>query len=219
MDQQLIINHINNLYKQLEQYHALVDYLKPPYPLPPMRGWAISPDFGRLIIDTVNEHKPKTIVELGSGVSTLMLGLIKEKAGIEEIISVDHDDKFCEETRRRLVNFGIDQNISLNFCPLKEQAAPNGDKYQWYDISGVKFPKKIDLLIVDGPPGNLQPLSRYMAYPAFADNLSKGSLILVDDAAREDEQNMVKKWASENPGIMAEGVPCEKGAIKVLFES
>lgn len=207
---------VNSIYRQLEQYHALTSYLQPPYPFPPMRGWAISPDFGRLIMDTVTEFKPRTIVELGSGVSSLILGLLAGKQKIERIISIDHDPKYCDVTRKRLKHYHLTKQVELFCCPLKSVHSPQGEAYQWYDLSVISFPEKIDLLLVDGPPGNLQPQSRYMALPALKAKLSDTSVILLDDAGRPDEQKIIGRWLNEMPGFSAEMHPCEKGAARLL---
>ena len=45
-----------------------------------------------------------------------------------------------------------------------------------------------DLLIIDGPPGSLCPLSRAPAFDFFRDRLSKQCVILLDDGHRDDER-------------------------------
>jgi hypothetical protein len=58
------------------------------------------------------------------------------------------------------------------------------------------------MITVDGPPQATDTgiLSRYPALPAFAEQLSEQALIYVDDASRETEQAMVKKWLLQYPG-------------------
>jgi hypothetical protein len=58
--------------------------------------------------------------------------------------------------------------------------------------------QKIDLLLIDGPPGFIQPLSRYPAIPTLYNNLDEHCTVILDDAARKDEQIIAKKWANEH---------------------
>ena len=56
------------------------------------------------------------------------------------------------------------------------------------------LPGSIDILFIDGPPGRLQPLSRYPALPAARPHLSPHALVVVDDGRREDEAQMIELW-------------------------
>ncbi|MCB0406506.1 MAG: hypothetical protein KDD51_17115, partial [Bdellovibrionales bacterium] len=68
-------------YRQVEQLFNIHAALQVRTPLPQMRNWAISPDMGSFLIATAQEHRPHHIVELGSGISTLILATIAKAWG------------------------------------------------------------------------------------------------------------------------------------------
>jgi len=52
------------------------------------------------------------------------------------------------------------------------------------------------MVICDGPPGATKG-GRYGLVPVMKDRLRTGSFILLDDAAREQEQEIARRWMSE----------------------
>lgn len=205
-----------NNYQQLEALATLVPVLKLRQPLPPMGGWAISPDFARLLAVVVNQQKPKIIVELGSGVSSIISGYCLEQLGCGHVLSLEHEQKYAEISRQNLASHGLDSLVTVTHAPLKSLALPRGE-WLWYDLSVVEEmlagAPSIDLLVVDAPPGMLQPLSRYPALPVLAKYLSQDAVILLDDSNRWEEQKIIQMWQTEFPGWEQEQFPCEKGAV------
>ncbi|MFM7860460.1 MAG: hypothetical protein ACKO8C_03520, partial [Candidatus Nanopelagicaceae bacterium] len=68
--------------RQIEAFIQLNSLLELSAPLPATRGWVASPDLLLTISQLVKEHKPKLVVELGSGVSTLVVA----KSGAKKVI-------------------------------------------------------------------------------------------------------------------------------------
>jgi len=58
-----------------------------------------------------------------------------------------------------------------------------------------------DLLIIDGPPNGTQHLARYPALPILFHLLSEDVAVLLDDAFRVDEREIVKLWQKEFGGF------------------
>jgi hypothetical protein len=56
-------------------------------------------------------------------------------------------------------------------------------------------------------------LARYPALPMFFERLSESAIVLVDDASRPDEQEMIKRWLKEYPVFSHEFLPHEKGTV------
>jgi hypothetical protein len=69
----------------------------------------------------------------------------------------------------------------------------------------------IDLLIIDGPPGFIQKHSRYPALPLLNKQLAKDCVVFLDDAARDDEQEMVRRWLKTYPEFHADYIANERG--------
>lgn len=200
-----------NLYRQLEAFTSITSILPLRHPLPPMRGWAISPDFGVLLISEVLKNKPQVIVELGSGTSTLLAAYCLEKTGHGRIISLDHDLHFCEQSRGTIHTHKLGETATIVHAPLK-QVNLNEKSWDWYDTAHLDPDVKIDLLVVDGPPGQIQKISRYPALPLLHEYFSDEAVILLDDAGRPDEQTILDMWAREFPDFVREDLPAEKGA-------
>src|SRR5215203_2800261 len=78
-------------YRQIEALLMLTKCLPLRHPLPPMRGASVSPDLALLLHELVQTHEPALVVELGGGVSTLILGYALESAGTGRLIAFEHD--------------------------------------------------------------------------------------------------------------------------------
>jgi len=59
----------------------------------------------------------------------------------------------------------------------------------------------IDILVIDGPPAETQPQSRYPAYPVLRPQMSGTAVILLDDSGREDEREAVRRWCAADPDL------------------
>jgi predicted O-methyltransferase YrrM len=200
-----------NLYQQLEALISITALLPLRQPLPPMRGWAISPDFGTLLIAEILTRKPQTVLELGSGVSTLLIAYCLEKIGHGRAMSFDHDVNFCEKSRTMITAHQLGKVAEVVHAPLQEVRL-NAGSWDWYDTACIAPDIKIDLLVIDGPPGQIQAISRYPALPLLQAYFSDEVVILLDDAARVDEQSIIAMWAREFPGFEYEYIQAEKGA-------
>ena len=199
-------------YKQVESLFSLFFALKPNFPLPPMRGWAISPDFANLLLSLIQKEKPKLIIEAGSGVSTLVAGYCLREIGEGKIISLDHNQTFAEASRNNLPNHGLSDAAEIVHAPLKEFSI-NGEKWLWYDTSRLEGIGPIDMLIVDGPPNGVQKMARYPALPILIDQLSENAIVLLDDAFRGKERLIIERWLREFTDFSRETIHTEKGAV------
>jgi hypothetical protein len=199
--------------RQVQSLLYIYSSLKLRRPLPPMRDMAISPDFAATLVSLVLEKQPKTILEFGSGTSTLLCGYCLEQLGGGKIFSVDHELKYANQSRDSLRDHGLDGFAQVIHAPLREVTTAAGS-WMWYDTAFISSLPAVDLMIVDGPPGWLQKLARYPALPLLVDHLSPSAMILVDDTDRPDEMNMIEKWLVEFPGFMQfSNLIHEKGTV------
>ena len=202
---------LHQLYQQLEAFITINTLLDIRHPLPPMRGWAASPDFLVLVLGEILACEPELVLELGSGVSTLISAYALRKLGKGKLISLDHDSGFLQKTQQQLKLHGLGDIVRAVHAPLTEINL-NGVAWQWYDLGPVQLPGTIDILVVDGPPAAIQARSRYPALPALAEHLSEHATVFLDDAARADEQAITREWALRHVDFTHELVNCEKGA-------
>jgi hypothetical protein len=171
-----------------------------PYPLP-LGGWAFLWDAAVLLSQEIAVVRPKIVVELGSGASSLVMGLVLRTLGAGHIYSLEHEPDFAARTRRHVAAMGLDEWVTIYDSALIDQDV-SGERFRWYTLPDeVRALSRIDALVVDGPPQSVdyEGTPRYPALPVFADKLGPGSVVFVDDGIRAAEKRMVKRWLTEQP--------------------
>ena len=189
-------------YRQTEAFIQLSNLMQFKSAIPPTRSWAASPDLLLLISETVKKNKPALVVELGSGVSTLVCA----KSGARKVISIDNSEQYGGKTRDLLKEHKV-RGVEIRIAPLRPYA--NGS--EWYEVSALKELKKIDLLIVDGPPGSKNPEARYPALREFKDKLSAKAIVIIDDVNRDGERKLAEDFAKALPNHTLTILDHEKG--------
>jgi predicted O-methyltransferase YrrM len=181
--------------------------------LPPTGGWAASPDFLRRLVDETMRADRQTIVECGCGVSTVVLARCAQMRGSGHVFSLEHNAQFAAATRAELERRGLDGHATVIDAPLQHYELDNG-AYDWYSLANLNS-RRIDLLVVDGPPSTSNPLARYPALPLLESHLHSGSTVLLDDTARAGEREMIRLWIARNKQLRVEDLDCEKGCTRI----
>ena len=193
-------------YRQSEAMQQLLSLLKFSAPIPPTRSWAASPDLLLTLAQLVRTHNPKLVVELGSGVSTLVVA----KAGAKKVISIDNSEEFAGKTKEMLKEHKV-RGVEIRVAQLKAHISG----VDWYDTAVIKDLKRIDLLIVDGPPGSKNPEARMPARAEFISKLSPKAIIVIDDVNREGERKLAESFAKALPNHVLTIYPHEKGTAVI----
>ena len=181
---------------------AAFSALDVPFPLP-LGGWALNYDAAAVLAREVVLAGPETVVELGAGASSLVIGLQLRRAGRGHLHTFDHDAGFANTTRSYVEAMGLGPWITVHDTPLARQRFGDED-FLWYTMPPeVAALDRVDFLVVDGPPLAIdrEGMPRYPALPAFAGQLGPGSIVFVDDALRDAETRMLQRWATEEPGM------------------
>jgi predicted O-methyltransferase YrrM len=216
--QEVIHQESARLFQQGQHAERLSALLRLDRPLPPMRGWAASPDFLYTVARHALAARPGLVVECGSGSSTVVLARALALNGSGRVVSLESDAGFAEATRGLLRDFGLEDRATVVHAPLKPVAA-GGVRQPWYAVEHLPD-GPIDLLIVDGPPMETAPLARYPAGPLLLPRMRPGGTVFVDDAHRPEEKAAVERWLNEVPGL-ARGQRhyCEKGCVELRTEA
>ena len=193
-------------YRQTEAFIQLTKLLDFKASIPPTRSWAASPDLLLTIADTIKQYRPGLVVELGSGVSTL----VAAKSGARKVISIDNSEEFGGKTVTMIKDHKV-RGVEVRIAPLQPYA--NGST--WYDTSKIKDLKKIDLLIIDGPPGSKNPEARYPALAELKDKLSAKAVVIIDDVHREGERKLAEDFAKALPNHHLVILDHEKGTAVI----
>lgn len=201
-----------------DDYSALQKQLNLQGELPYSPGWSAAPDFMRLIVDYVLENKSQQIVECSSGLTTLMLARCCQINGSGHVYSLENGAEYAQKTRDAISVRGLHEFATVIDAPLQAFEIDE-QPFQWYELDGLPQ-LKIDMLVVDGPPGYLQRQSRYPALPLLHWIMSKGCKVFLDDAARPDEQAIVSRWLKEFPALSHRFEALERGgAVLTLHQA
>jgi predicted O-methyltransferase YrrM len=196
----------NHGLRQVEAIVQLLLRMKPSVGVPPSGGWAMDAENLLAVVDTVEAESPGLIVELGSGASSVWLGYALKRIGAGRVVSIDHDAQYAELTRDHLRRHGLDHIVEVRVAALGT-LADFDHKAPWYELGVFSDLHDIDVLLVDGPPKSTGELARYPALPALADRMAEHAIVMLDDAHRPDEQNILERWRLELPEFEAVDVP------------
>lgn len=185
---------------QLSELSALANLytmFRPGEEVPVLGGFAAAPQTILRLTSLVRELPDDAlIVECGSGSSTVWLALACRRAGKGRVVALEHHELYAERTREALARHGLDDVAEVRVAPL-EPVTVGGEKHDWYAAPRWTDLRGIDLLFVDGPPGNVGPRSRFPAFPLLASALDDAAIVALDDAQRQDEADIAADWLAE----------------------
>lgn len=206
----------NRLYTQLESLTWLQSRLSINGQLPPLRGWATSPDVLLKLHTHIISTRPAVIVEFGSGASTMVIADALKQNGFGKLISIEHSDFYSAQTLATLQAEHLQNWVDLRIGELEawdaEHLNPTDAKKPsyWYPKALLEDVQNVDLIWVDGPPGATCLFSRYPALPALAGKLTPATQVWMDDTIRQEEKDICEKWAKDYD-FQLEYFPLEKG--------
>lgn len=151
---------------------------------------------------------PGPILECGSGLTTILVGLLAGRRGVPTC-SLEHVPEWRVRVTKVLERFAI-PNVVVCSAPLRSY----GD-FEWYEAPLASMPLEFQLVICDGPPGTTLG-GRYGLLPIMREKLPKGCVILVDDAARPGEVEVLRRWKNETRLSVSSGAQDESFAIVTL---
>lgn len=185
--------------------------------LPYTHNWTAAPDFLELIARHALTHAPKTIVECGSGLSSLILARCCELNGCGQVFSLECGPQYAAATRAELARYGLAGRATVLDAPLTRLYL-RGQEHPWYDLAGLP-PVEVDMLVVDGPSGFIGRHARYPALPCLYGSLAGHCVIFLDDAARADEREIVGMWLADFPALRHEYIETERGCSVLRLQA
>lgn len=190
-----ITSELNTTYNRVDALLSIHNLININAPLPIMNEWRISSDYAHEIVSCLLENKGD-VIDIGSGVSTILLGYAVKRNGIGKVTAIEHSEKYYKETKELIAAHNLTEYCDLYLCPLTEYNI-NEEKWIWYNIDDIILPQNIILLSVDGPPGSTQYMARYPALPILKKYLSEKYTVFLDDGYRKEEAEISKKWKAE----------------------
>ena len=177
--------------------------------------WSAAPDFLELISNYCLKTKPLNIIECSCGFSTLVLARCCEINKTGKVTSLENGYEFAQQTRDQISNYMLDKYAGVIDAPLIKQPLNDRD-YQWYTLDNT-IPSDIDLLIVDGPPGYIQKNARYPAINMLQPFFAEKCRVYLDDAARNDEREIVEQWRRQFSPASVDYIENERGCAVLDF--
>lgn len=203
------------LFGQLQALSTLERVLNLPQGLPPLRGWAGSPDMLLQLAQRIFSMRPTVVLECSSGASTVVAARCCQINGRGHVFSLEHDAEYAAKTREHLALRGLGEWATVVHAPLETGA----DGAHWYrDAALPAEAVGAELLVVDGPPAGGDSQSRYPALPRLRARLAQRFAILLDDANRSGEREVVARWLKLEPALRVQWLPCEKGLAVLEIE-
>jgi predicted O-methyltransferase YrrM len=150
-------------------------------------AWSLGEQAFAEIVGRFRRAHAHTIVEFGSGVSTVRLAQAFPAASL---LSVDHDDRFYRQTLSICHACGLGSRVSVDLRGIRWARYGLGLHYT-YEAGNV--PDSIDAVLIDGPPGWTCRGREACLYQVFA-KLKVGGIVILDDASRHTERAAVAHW-------------------------
>lgn len=162
-----------------------------------LSGWAADPLLLHNAVRLLLETRPRLVVECGSGSSTIVLARCLRALGRGRILSLEHDASYARQTDELLRAHGLSEVATVVTAPLADREL-NGSRARWYGPQYEPLLRdQVDVLLVDGPPGNTAPRARYPAVPLLLRHLAPECWVLMDDGDRPDERAIAHVWRDE----------------------
>jgi predicted O-methyltransferase YrrM len=158
-------------------------------------GWSIGEAAFEHIVTLARRLQVRSVLEFGSGSSTIRLVLALPEA---TIVSVEHEVGGRARIEALARQHGLRRAPEVQERPLAFVDF-GGSPILCYG-GGQPWPRQIDMVIVDGPPfyalqgreGCLYHVHRY---------LRPGGLVVLDDAERPAERTIIMNWLAVYPGL------------------
>lgn len=176
---------------------------------------SITPETLALVQQLIAALDVRRVLELGSGLSTLLVAHSFRRAGSGHVLSLDDDERWAAQTSAALGRENLGPFAEVRVAPLAEITS-GGRRAPWYDLSGLDKDARFDLVIVDGPPAwKGDRLARLPALYELRRRLSDNGVLVLDDAARSGESEIARQWQRDFPDLHFRTVGVGRGLLVV----
>jgi len=153
-----------------------------------------------VILNDIIINQRKSIIEFGSGVSTLAISNLIKKNNLKcSFVSIEDNKEWFDYINSFLSRNDLQKNVKIIYAPLENNDLALEDNL-WYSMqalnNGISKESKFSLAIIDGPAA-WKPkirLSRYPAIPYLINFLAEEYSIYLDDTNRKGEKEVFSLW-------------------------
>jgi len=183
-------------------------------PLPSYGPYTIEPQVTEILQGLIAEHRPKRILELGSGLSTIVMAYALEQNGSGTVTSLEESSQHAEITRGHIAKHKLDSVATVLHAPIRNSVVEwDGMVYPWYHLDRLPRGVQFDFVFVDGPVGAGAIMARWPAYYLLRPWLTHDVRLLVDDASRQAERIMLHHWLKYDEQLKRSDFPTTRGCV------
>jgi hypothetical protein len=174
-------------------------------------AWSIDHVTVMLLWQRLIQDQPRTIVECGAGLSTIVLAKYAELCRLQHLgrttlYSLEQDGEVKHAVERRLAELELDGSVHILHVPVAKHGGYDLDPPRLIEQLGGQ---QVDWILIDGPSGPAGCRDRTL--PVLAPFCRPGARWFLDDALRAGELGVLRRW-SGMPGIEVDGIhPVGKG--------
>lgn len=184
-------------------------------------NFSMEPASINFLKQVILQTKPQNILEFGSGISTSVLSQAQQDALRNDkssqkphFVSVDQSDEFMAGTKDMLERSGCDQFVNTLVCPIRKYRLSTGDEFSCYEFNEKELHKAFegqrpDMVLIDGPVGGGPhgiAFARFLTVTMSNLLCADQALIMLDDAYRDTEIQMMVTWPKMYPELDIMGV-------------
>jgi hypothetical protein len=170
----------------------------------PTHGWHLRAEALRLVAQIVAETQPRLVLELGSGSSTVLLAhQCANLGGGARVVSLEESPFFAAQTRRLLRHHHLLDWVSIVVSPVVRTRVGHWHGY-CYEMSEASLAsamasEQAELALIDGPMSawTMRGDCRYATLPLIRRWLAEGAILIIDDAHRRRERDIIERWTAE----------------------
>lgn len=168
----------------------------------PVGGWALEATTLSYLVEQCFRHQPRTVLELGSGTSTVLLAKVLgevSRGTKPTLLSIEQSADGVARVEAALAGRGLDI-AQVVHVPL--------DAHDQYERTAfvealARFDRPIDMVVIDGPSG--RPGCRAASLENALDFCSDQCRWFLDDALRPGELGILRRWRA-HPRIVVDGI-------------
>ena len=195
------IQTIKNINKDIFSLNSLSPLLDN-YPYLPYSDSSVDYHSLHIFINDITINNRHSIIEFGSGTSTILIGRLLKKNNINgTLTSVDDNKEWCKIMEERINNENLSEYVRFIHAPLKPtKLSEIKHNLDWYDtniLDKAIGQDKFDMVFIDGPIAYLKEIerSRFPALYYIQNKLENNKYsIFLHDTNREGEQSIIKDW-------------------------
>lgn len=206
---------LDRLYEQLAASIQIQNVMRGDAVFRPMPGWALSPDAIVNILADLQERPSPSLIEFGSGQSTLVFAAsVRNRGG--RFVSIEHDAAHAAAVRQQLIAHDLQQYVDLLTVAIEEKAAGHG----FAASRSYALPHDLghfDVALVDGPPYFFGEGGRYHPLRWALEHLKPGGAAYLDDMIRSAEQAIVAALKAEWPSLEVQDLATAKGMARLTL--